>query len=209
MTILENMGKSAKDTPFYNLAFYDEEARWDINKYTEYISDKARPNLLYLGEPSFVLKNDDGEKWLRLELKEDLGQNILLLTAMAKNRERYLYMLMLNLLSARNQGHKIQVSIIYANKEMFKSTDLGLCDKPLYTREYNTSTETACKPFLWRKLMIECDEMAFNKNIKPDEKDLVAFENHIKPTGKFDSELWQRRALILYKMFRDTYAPMV
>ena len=67
MGLLENFGKNAKDSPFYNLSFYDEEARCYEDTYIYYLKGKVKPTLFYLGEPSFVLRNEDGEKWLRLE----------------------------------------------------------------------------------------------------------------------------------------------
>lgn len=205
MELLETIGGVTKPTPFHNLAFYDEEARWEETEYASYLQGRSNPYQLYLGEPSFVLKNDDGEKWLRLELKPDLNQNILVLTAMLKNRERFLKMIMLNLAAARTAGYTFGVNVIYSNKELFKSVDLGLATSTTYTREYTSELENTLNVMFWRRALIECDELAFGTSKLDQYSDIVAVVKPVCIQNGFTSELYLRRASALVQLFVKSY----
>lgn len=204
MSLLESFGKSAKEKPFYNLSFYDEEARCYEDAYISYLSGKVKPTLFYLGEPSFVLRNEDGEKWLRLELREDIGQNILCFSPMVKNRERYLHMLFYNLVELKNSGFLFQVKIFYTNKETFKRIDVGLTNKPIYTRDFDSNIESAINAAFWRKIMIECDEIAFS-NVSLNDEDMEIFDTVINKNQEYPGELWKKRAQVLFNLLRSSY----
>lgn len=137
MSILSDLGKRAKPTPFYRLSFYDEEARCYEESYVSYLKSKVSPSQFYLGEPSFVLRNKDGESWLRLELKESLGQNILCFSPMEKNRERYIHMLSYNLAEIKRQGKNCQIKVFYSNKDFFSKVNIGISKNCNYVREFD------------------------------------------------------------------------
>lgn len=204
MKELEAVGASAKEDKFYNLSFYDEEALCYEDKYIKYIEDKVTPNLLYLGEPSFVLRNADGEKWLRLELKEEIAQNILVFSQMKQNRERYMKMLSLNLLDMKKRGVPFQSTIIYSNKDSFANINVGLTDKTFFMREYNAAMESKLTSAIYRRIMVECDDIAFGDvNLVPEDMEL--FKNTVPNAETYTGELWEKRIQTLLSFFRGSY----
>ena len=208
MRELESIGKKAKPSPFYNLSFYDEEEKCYESKFPQVIDGKSKPNMLYLGEPSFVLRNDDGEKWLRIELKEDVAQNILIYSPMARNRERYLRMLSYNILDMRKQGIDVQCITFYSNKESFSRINMGLAKKNVYIRDFSSSMESGINSAFYRRVLVECDERAFEE-VKLDNTDMELFENTINKENQFPGELWKKRAQVLMDLYRNQYGSKI
>ena len=123
---------------------------------------------------------------------------------MAKNRDRYIHMISYNLLELKNSGLLYQVKFFYTNKETFKRVNVGLTDKAVYTRDFDANIESSINAAFWRKIMIECDEIAFG-NVSFDAENMEIFDTIINKNQEYPGELWRKRVQVLFNLLQGTY----
>jgi hypothetical protein len=208
MKEIHDLGISARGgESFYNLSFYDEQ-RFDFeDDFFKYVAGRALPDKIYLGEPSFVLKNPDGEKWLRMELEVESNENVLIVSPMKKNRERYLRELLYNFVvmeerAGRGECGPVSFTVLYSDRTLFESVGFGRLKKcsSFQFRDWGSGAVTQMKSAFWRKLMIECDEKAFVSDVVSEEI-VKEFESFLSQ-GKVSGELWLRRAQVLFDLLK-------
>ena len=202
MGFLHDLGKASKKSPYYNISFYDEQ-RFDFEvDFLEYIRSRVHPKFLYLGEPSFVLHNPDGEKWLRIELITDSNQNILIFSPLKQNRQKFLAMMLYNFIAMQRVYPEIGHTVIYADRLLYESLEFSkLQNKQVhYLKEYTNPLYGNIRSAMWRKLMIECDEKAFGP-VTPSPESETLLEM-ISKDSDLSGELWLKRAHCILELLK-------
>ncbi len=113
-------------------------------------------------------------------------------------------MISYNLLELKNSGLLYQVKFFYTNKETFKRVNVGLTDKAVYTRDFDANIESSINAAFWRKIMIECDEIAFG-NVSFDAENMEIFDTIINKNQEYPGELWRKRVQVLFNLLQGTY----
>ena len=178
-----------------DLSFYDENDKMYENQFPEYINKfREDKNRIYLGEPSFVMR--DADKVVRLEFDSQDSENILVFGKELKDLKRYGKMLKYNI--KRSNCNNVVLS---GNDELGK--ELGLTDE-IYLRITMSTSSSVIQIFNTikvRKLLIDTDQRLDERITHPD-TDAILLKKW-KNTDTVYNELNRSRAYILDGLLRS------
>lgn len=183
-----------------HLNFYDESDILRESKFLDFRKSKGNDrNKLYLGEPSFVMNDPDGDNTLRIEMTGNDIENILLYMPTSKSLSRYMLMFKYNMMVLEGQVHNF---IFTADKRL--AVELGLKDIAANVMDLRESED----PMFWqvwanlvyrRKLCLEADEIVFSDPTYSEASDKF-FYQAVEQGSSLDTQLNRYRAHALMSL---------
>lgn len=174
------------------LQFYDEQDVLFEKDYKKFVMGKdANWSTIYLGEPSFVMK--DAEQCVRLEMDGRDTENICVLTPTNQNLKRYFKMFKYNIMRDTSVNNLAMII-----NPMFEDPEFGaqeLSDKfVIAENDWETSTviSVASNVLYKRILCLKVDKQVFVNPQITENSDKI-FYSIVEKGSKYDTEIFRSR----------------
>jgi hypothetical protein len=173
----------------HKFSFYNEESLLNEEEFRELISSKGGSNKkIYLGEPSFVMRDKDDDNYVRLEFTGDEIENMMVWCDNSLNVVRYSKMIKENL---KAMGSSVFVNVISADKKV--TTKIGLEElnpKILDGRDADSPAITAyLGAVYYRKIALEAEEQVFSQQRHTDDNTDTIFYMCFDKGSSYDTML--------------------
>lgn len=204
---LHELGKSIGFSHPVN--FYDGDTYMDEDEYTNLIKSKTvKPDRIILGEPSFIINDEESEGMLTMKFDGNDTENIALYCIRAKDIVRYSKMITTNMKLLGES--KVINEIFYADKSIVDSIGFDGFGAGLYeTRSADSETFQAfLNGILQKMLQIDADRLAFQK-FKPTEFSDELLEKSVQDKSFITELNRSRAAAMLYLLESAQYSSLV
>jgi hypothetical protein len=186
----------------YNLSFYDEDAKTREKDFVKFLNTKKiSQDKIYLGEPSFVMRDKDGDNTVRLQFSGDDIENIMVYCSSSEKIERYLKMLYYNI---SLMGSSVVNNVISPDKPLVERVGFKNITNNIY--DVRSSTDGNFTGFfvsVYRRLLaLEADQMVFTRMLKTDESDKI-FYDVFSRGSEYDSEFNRARMYAILGLLQD------
>ena len=181
----------------YDLSFYDEEAYVYEKDYYNYICKFPKSSsTIYLGEPSYVVKDID--KVVKLKFTGNEIENILILNQNSKHLIRYSKMIAYNML--RNK-ETVSNLVLDGNPELTKYIGLNkISDRIFKLKSTKSEVLKGCYQSVYnRMLMLEADDNVFSRLHYTDGSDKT-FRELVNEGCIQDTDINRSRVYFLYNL---------
>lgn len=194
----------------YNLSFYDENTFMEPADLREFIKQRNRMDRIYLGEPSFVMRDEDGDNFVRMQIGGDDIENILVWCKHPNDVARYAIIVKENI---KHMGSSVINNIIAADKNMVAKIGLEELSSKIYDgRDCEGQALTMfMQNMYFRKLALEVEQQVFVEHCGTSEQGNKLLSQSItdgkNPLGnEFDTEMNRSRAhAVLVLLNENTY----
>ena len=196
--------KKAKEVGFKRtMMFYDEEAKMYESQYVDFLKKfEIKKDRILLGEPSFVLNDEEQVVKLKLDGKE--MENICVLVNNNTHLQRYFKMLKANIML---QGSQVQ-NLVCCVDSMFEDECAAseLTSANLYNDSKsflgNSTLEVAFSLINRRKLCLAVDKLVFT-NAPYNDAALAAFHDKIEVGSVLDTDVNRRRFYFAFNLLHN------
>ena len=180
-------------------SFYDEDYIPNEKEFESLCKKYGNINKMYLGEPSFVMHEPDGENFVKIDLQGGDCENILVVSGMQLSNRRFLKMLDYNT-NIPNIKHKVLSSDANFVKE------LKLCGNKSNLIYFKNVSDDVYHGTLslpsGRRLLLEVDDAAFKNQICEGEA-LSVIEKFPRVLGGKTTKLYKSRYYYLWKLLHS------
>jgi hypothetical protein len=196
----ERLAKYGTELGFkYNMSFYDEDKLIEEKDMETYLKPKVSRNTrIYLGEPSFVLRDPEGDNLLKINMTGQDIENVLIFCSTGTAIERYVKVIKTNI---KLMGSGVASNVFTADK--IASTGMGLSDLTKNVFDFKDSEDTNFQRFVkniyMRKLCLEADEEVFKYANLSEESDAIFYTIFEKGSTE-DTEFNRYRAAEIQRM---------
>jgi hypothetical protein len=173
------------------LSYYDQDSIPTEEEYKEIMKSKSsRTDIIYLGEPSFVMRDPDN--MVKMEFNGQDIENVLVFCSTIAGIERYAKMLKFN---AERMGDKAINNVMTADPALSEKIGLNELTKNYYeVREFDHGhLQNIMNNVYLRRLIFESEDITFSAMERTEASDKIFYEVFAKGS-EFDTELNKCRA---------------
>lgn len=197
---LQSFETAGKQVNFFQpLSFYDGEKYLFEKDYEKIIKSKVTtPFKIFLGEPSFVMNDPDGDGFLSMKFKGTDTENIAIYGNNNPTIERLGKMLKYNM---EGLGDKVNNQILNADDEAVRTFEFDPSWRVHEGRSYESTGLPLVKELIFsRKLYLDVDKIVFSgkQNTVPQVADFLV--EVFTETSKFNTELNRKRASAMFHL---------